>query len=196
VPPFEAATVPDFFEQLFQSRHQPPRSAPGLQRAIMQNPSLRALGCAGMVAAAMSVPSAPARSAAVINGTHYMEYKHVLCDDKASCALPFAKVPVGKKLLVIRVTCKVVTGGATANLGTLTLAQASNANPPTLQGTEAHIAPEVVSVNGGIRVHVANNEMFYLFTAGQTPFILAKAPVGTINNANCTLFGTIENVVT
>lgn len=125
----------------------------------------------------------PAGAAPAIVGAFYSENNSKSCGGVASCTMSFSAIPAGRSVVVRNLTCSVRHGAA---------ATTSILFPFTGNGRNAWPKLGLAVTSGGTRVYTVNEEMFALFTAGQSPAIGLSVNTATTISLFCTISGDIR----
>jgi hypothetical protein len=142
--------------------------------------------------AALAFWPAIAVSAPTIDRTTYFEFKGKACANAAGCQSVFTAVPVGKFLLVQRVTCVLILP-STAKISTLQLRQGVG-NPPTVGGFQVLAPVQEVSDNGTTKNYLLNADTLIAVQAGEVPMVFVELRASATSIiANCSVLGTITN---
>ena len=125
----------------------------------------------------------PAGAAPIIVGSVYSEYNTKSCGGTTTCSMAFSAIPAGKSVVIRNLTCSVRHG---------TSATTPILFPFTGNGRIAWPKLGLAVTSGGTRVYTVNEEMFALFTAGQSPAIGFSVNTATTIFLYCTISGDIR----
>ena len=141
---------------------------------------------------ALTLWPAIATAAPITNRTTYFEFKGKACSNAAACQAIFTAVPVGKFLIVQRVTCVIILP-STAKIGTLQLREGSGS--PFTVGSFQVIAPvAAVSDNGTTKNYLLNADTLIAVPANEAPAVYVELRASATSIiANCSVLGTITN---